>query len=278
MARADVPVRPGRARGRALGGVGLPAVAVAVLAPGRGRAVAVEAGAAGRAGADHRVHDLQRSQDVRVGGGQLAQPRQLQEAGVDHCALVERGAAVPDVVRDRRVRIAHLREPDEVAMRPERPVRRDCPGLHLPLPVVGDAEPHRGRRHVAVRTREIGRRNETGNLGRNCRRREAALLLPPLDAEGWPVRDDEVCRLPDVVAIERGVVVEAGLQRHQDRIGGLVELVAAGVGSGPAVDQRVARQLAGRELLALQQEAGGRPRGLQVAVGEQAREGLVEVP
>ena len=45
---------------------------------------------------------------------QLAEPHELEEAGVDHRALVERRAAVADVVGDRGVRVAGLREADEV--------------------------------------------------------------------------------------------------------------------------------------------------------------------
>ena len=58
------------------------------------------------------------SQDVGVVGRQLAEPDQLEEAGVDHRALVERRPAVADVVADRGVRIAGLRQPDEVRVRP----------------------------------------------------------------------------------------------------------------------------------------------------------------
>jgi hypothetical protein len=45
---------------------------------------------------------------VRVVGLQQAEPRVLEEAGVDHRALVERRSAVAEAVGDRGVRVAGL--------------------------------------------------------------------------------------------------------------------------------------------------------------------------
>src|SRR5205085_4556426 len=97
--------RPGMSVNRAV------AVAIAV--------VAVPARPARRGRLDRLVDDLQRRGHVGVGRRELAEPDELEETGVDHRALVERGTAVADAVRDRGVRVARLREPDEVA-RPER--------------------------------------------------------------------------------------------------------------------------------------------------------------
>jgi hypothetical protein len=76
---------------------------------------------------------------------------------------------------------------------------------------------------------------------------------------------------------QRVVAAEPGQVGHQDRVGGLVELVAAGVRRGLAVEQRVARDLAGRQLLLVEQELGLGARGGQVAVGQEAGERLVGV-
>ena len=207
--------------------------------------------------------------------GQLAEPCQLEEPGVDHLALVERRPAVPDVVRDRRVRVARLRKPDEVAGRMW-PGRRHGPVLDLPLPRVRDAEPDRGRRRVAVRACDLRGRDEAGDLGRDRRRREAALLFPALDPERRPARGDEVRGRLDVIRVER-CVGEPELVRHQDRVGGLVELRPERVGRDLAVDEAVPRHRAVRQLLALEQEEGRVARGRQVAGCHEARPRLVQV-
>ena len=77
--------------------------------------------------------------------------------------------------------------------------------------------------------------------------------------------------------VERGVAAEPGQVGHQDRVGGLVELGAAGVRGGLAVQQRVARHRPVGQLLAVEQEQRGRPGRGDVAVGQQPGEGLVQV-
>ena len=261
MARALPARRPRPAVARAVA-VAVPVVAVPTR-PVRRRRL------------DRGVDDLQRAEDVRVVDVEQAEADELEEARVDDLALVERRAAVADVVRDRRVRVARLREPDEVARR-VRPGRRHRPALHLPLPGVGDAQPDRSRGRVAVRARELGRGDEPRDLRRDRRRREAALLLPALDAERRSAGGDEVRGRLDVVLVQRRVR-EPELVRHQDRVGGLVELRPEGVGRDLSVDEAVARHRAVRQLLALEQEQRRGPRRLEVAGGDEACPRLVQV-
>ncbi len=229
-----------------LGAHGLPvrdavAVAVAVVpVPARARSASSTRSSRRRPAATGRC---------RVGGRQFAEPHELEEARVDHRPLVERRTAVADVVRDRGVRIARLRETDEVARR-ERSGRRHRPALDLALPVVGDAEPERSDGCVAVRACEVGGGDEAGDLGRDRRGRVAALLFPALDAERRPVRDEEVRSRPDVVGVEGGVG-EPELVGHEDRVGRLVELRPERVRCSLAVDEAVARHRPVRELLPL---------------------------
>ena len=118
---------------------------------------------------------------------------------------------------------------------------------------------------------------QAGDLGRDRRGRVPGLLLPALHAVRRAVRDEEVRGGLDVVLPQRVVAAEPGQVGHQDRVGGLVQLVAAGVRRGLAVEQRVARYLAGRQLLVVEQELDlGAGRG-QVAVGQEAGERLVGV-
>ena len=205
--RCRTPARARRARPRA------PAKMAGALAARRPRppvaravavAVAVVAVPAGPFAVDLIVasttwSDLAMS---RSPTGKLAETDELEEAGVDHLALVERRAAVADVVRDRRVRVARLREPDEVPRR-MRPGGRHGPALHLPLPGIGDAQPDHGGRRVAVRPGELRRRDQAGDAPGDRRRRVAALLLPALDAERRPARGDEVRGRLDVVRVQR---------------------------------------------------------------------------
>ncbi len=79
--------------------------------------VPVETGAAGSAGRDGGVHDLERVGDQRQVLRQLTQPGQVQEPGVDHAALVQGRAAVAQAVGDGRVGVAGLGQPDEVRVR-----------------------------------------------------------------------------------------------------------------------------------------------------------------
>ena len=247
-----------------------PAVAVAVAV------VAVPARPTRCRRFDRRVDDRKRLDDVRVVRGQLAEAYELEKAGVDHLTLVECRATVSDAVRDRRVRVTGLREPDEVRMRRERTVRRHRPALDRALPVVGDAEPDRGRRQVAVCPREVGGGDEACDLRRDRGRREAALLLPALGAERRAVRDEEVRGRLDVVRIQRRVG-EAELLGHQNRVRTLVELRPERVWRQFSVDEAVPRHRAVRQLLPLEQEQRRVARGREVAGGDQSRPRLVEV-
>ena len=249
--------RPRLAGGRAVGGVGLVAVAVPVLgARGRG-AVAVEAGPAVGVAADDVVHDGQRPLHVGVVGREDAEPGQLEEPGVDDRPLVGVGAAVAEVVGDCLVGVTVLGEPDEVAAGGVGPGRGDRPALDAALEVVGrgPVDPRSGV--VAVDVGDPAGRDQAGDLGGDGRRRVAALLLPPLRAERRTVRHHEVRRLADVVGPQVAVVLQPGLVGHQDRVRRLVELVAPGVGRLLAVDEGVTWEPAVGQLLALEQEAHG---------------------
>ena len=243
------------------------AVAVAV--------VAVPSRAARGIRADRRVHDGERRENVRVACGQLAEPRELEEAGVDHRALVERRPAVPDVVRDRGVRVAGLREADEVARR-EWAVGRDRPTLDRTLEVIGDAAPDSGRDRVVIRVGEVGGGDEPGDLGCDRRGRIAVLLLPPLDAECRAVARNEVRSGLDVICIERRIG-EVELVGHQQRVRRLVQLGVERVGCGLAVDEAVARHRPVRLLLPVEQEERRIARRRAIAVGHQPRPDLIEV-
>ena len=214
--------------------------------------------------------------DVRIVRGHHAEAHVLEEAGVDDPALVEVGAAVADVVDERLVGVAVLRQADEVATGAERTVGGQRPRLEVALELVGHAAPHGGRRGVPVAVGDLRSRDQAGDLGGDRRGREAALLLPALGAERGPVRGDEVRRRLDVRLV---VVVprEPDGERHDQRIGALVELGVEAVRRHLAVGQAVARHRAVRQLLALEQEARHVARGAPVA-GEQERgPGLVEV-
>ena len=246
------------------------AVAVAVAV------VAVPAGPLCRLRPDRRVHDRERLDDGGIVHGQLAEPHELEEAGVDHSTLVERRAAVADVVGDRGVRVTGLREADEVRMCRERPVRRHRPALDRALPVVGDAEPEGGGGRIAVDASEVGRSGEACDLSRDRGGREAALLLPALGAECGAARDQEVRRRLDVVRVQRSVR-EPELLGHQDRVRDLVQLRPERVGRELAVDEAVPRHRPVGQLLALEEEERRGARGREVAGGDEAGPGLVEV-
>ncbi len=77
--------------------------------------------------------------------------------------------------------------------------------------------------------------------------------------------------------VQAAVAGQAGLPVHEDRVRGLVELLATGVGGGQTVLERVARHRAGGQLLALEQEARGRPGARAVAGEQEPGERLVEV-
>ena len=119
--------------------------------------------------------------------------------------------------------------------------------------------------------------HEARDLGRDRRRGVAALLLPALGPEGRPAGDEEVGRLANVIGVERAVARKPRLPRHEDREGGLVELVATGVGRAAPVDEAVARQPSVGQLLALEQEARCVACGRNVAADQQRGERLVEV-
>ena len=126
------------------------AVAVAVAV------VAVPARPARRCRSDGGVDDGQRAGDVGVVGGEHAEPGQLQEAGVDDGALVERRPAVAEVVGDGRVRVAGLGQPDEVGAVGERAVGGDRPALDPALEVVGGGPVDARRGGVAVDVGDVG--------------------------------------------------------------------------------------------------------------------------
>ena len=157
-----------------------------------------------------------------------------------------------------------------------RAARRHGPALDRPLPVVCDAQPDGRRGRVAVCPRELRCRGETGDLRRDRGRREAALLLPALDAERGAAGDEEVRRRPDVVRVQR-CVGQPELLRHQDRVRGLVELRSEGVRRDLAVDEAVARHRPVGKLLPLEEEERRVARGREVAGGHQARPALVQV-
>ena len=76
--------------------------------------------------------------------------------------------------------------------------------LIAPLPVVRDRRARPPPTAVSPFARASSRGgDEAGDLGGDRRRREAALLLPALDAERRPARGEEVRRRLDVVRVER---------------------------------------------------------------------------
>jgi len=94
----------------------------------------------------------------------------LQEAGVDHRTLIGARAAVAEVVGDGRVRIAGLRQPDEVAAGGVRPGGGHGPALDAALEVVGRGAVDAGCRVVAVEVGDPAGGHESGDLGRDRRR------------------------------------------------------------------------------------------------------------
>ena len=251
---AGVGRRPWGTGGGARGLARLEAVAVAVGAALSGVvAVSVVAGPAGSLYRDLLVEDVEGGLDVGVADGQLTQARQFLEAAVDDRALVHGGPAVAEAVGDRGVRVAGLGHPDEVA-RAVGAGGGHRPGLDHALEVVGGGLVQLGPGRVAVCFCDHGGRGQPGDLGGDGGRRIAGLLFPALDAERRPVGDQEVRGRADVVLVEGFIAAQPGLQRHQDRVGGLVQLGTAGVGGGLAVEQRVARHRAVRELLLVEQE------------------------
>src|SRR3984885_7964055 len=175
----------GRAAGRAVGRVWLVAVTVAV-----GRAVgldpvAMPTGARGRLALEDRVDNLERSSDVGVARRQLAEPGQLEEAGVHHAALVDVvQAAVVEVVGLGGVGVTCRREADEVAMVAIRARIGDSPGLHVALVVVGGRLVEQRPRGVVGRLGEMGGGGQPGDLGGDRRRRVCDVLLPAVLAIG----------------------------------------------------------------------------------------------
>ncbi len=195
--------RPRLALRRAVGRVGDVAVAVAVLRAGRGGAVPVEAGARAHLLADDGVDHGERAHDVGVGGPERTEPRELEEALVDDDPLVGVGAAVAEVVGDRGVRVARLRQPDEVRLRVERAVRRHRPALDVALVVVGGGAVDPGTGGVAVLLRDRAGGRQARDLGGDRRWRVPGLLLPALVPERRPVRDDVVRGALDVLRCRR---------------------------------------------------------------------------
>src|SRR5262245_39716753 len=99
------------------GGVGLIAIAVAVLRPVPshridGDAVPVETSPARRVPGDDVVDDGQRARDIRVPWRQYPKPGQFKEASIDHGTLVDGRSAVAQPVADRRIWVAGLGQPE----------------------------------------------------------------------------------------------------------------------------------------------------------------------
>jgi len=117
---------------------------------------------------DGLVRHRQRVQNVRVGGRQLAEANQLEESGIDDRALVERRAAIADVVADRRIRITGLGKPDEVRPTRQRAVRRDGPALDGSLVPVRGREPDPGVGRRSVLPGDRCGCDQPGDLGRDC--------------------------------------------------------------------------------------------------------------
>ncbi len=161
-------------------------------------------------------------------------------------------------------------------LRGERPVRRDRPALDRALVVVGDAEEQLRRGGVAVVRRRCPRRRR----GRRSRPRSSTASsrsAPPSARRRRTARGrQESRRRLDVVLVQRAVE-HAQLVGHQDRVGRLVELGAERVGRRLAVEEAVARHRAVGLLLAQEQEVDGVAGRGQVAVGDQAGPGLVQV-
>ena len=207
-----------------------------------------------------------------------AEPRVLEEAGVDHA----RAGRDPGR-RCRRCRpiaafgIAGLREPDEVRARAQRAVGGQRPGLEVALELVGHAAPDGGAESRSPLMSAISRGGEqTGDLGGDRRGRVAALLLPALGAERRPVGGDEVRRRADVRPCSSRAR-EADGERHDQRVGALVELGVEAVGRLLAVGEAVARHRAVGQLLALEQEARHVARRARGRRRRRRRPGLVEV-
>ncbi len=243
---------------------------------GRRGAVPVIAGAAWCGHRDLLVQNAEGGLHVRVADRQLAEPDQLLEPAVDHGALVHGGAAVAEAVGDGGVRVAGLGQPDEVARRVG-PAGGDRPGLDVALEVVRGRLVDLRPGEVAVLRGDGRGGGQPGDLGGDRGRGVAGLLLPPLHPERRPVRHQEVRGRPDVVLPQLGVPAQPGLPGHQDRVGRLVELGAAGVRCRLAVEQGVARHRPVRELLPVEQEQCRRARIRDVPVGQQPGERLVQV-
>src|SRR6185437_289368 len=116
-----------------------------------------------------------------------AEAGELEEAGVDDRALVGGDAAVAEAVAYRLVRVTVLGQPDEVAAIGVRAGAGHRPALDRALEVVGGRPVHAGGCAVAVPVGDRPGRDQPGDLGRDGRRRETALLLPSFVAERRPV-------------------------------------------------------------------------------------------
>ena len=173
------------------------------MAVGRAVAVAVavvaqEAVAAGGGPLDRRVDHRQRGEDVGVVGLEQAQAGVLEEAGVDDRALVERRAAVADVVAVAALGSPFFERRMKYGSVLSGPLVVSVQLLEVALELVGDGAPHARRVMVAVLVGDDRRRDEARDLGRDGRGREAALLLPALRAERGAVAGHEVRGRRDV--------------------------------------------------------------------------------
>ena len=247
--------------GEQLRRVGDVAVAVAVGAAGRLAeltrldAIAVPPRAGGGLAFQHRVDHRQRLLHGGVIGSKLAQPGQLEEARVDHVALVDVAqAAVAQVVGLGHVGVPGRGQPDEVAGG-VRTGGGHRPPLDIALVVVGGGQVQARPGRVAGGLRQVRRGDQPGDFGGDVGRREAGVFLPAFGAVGRAVVDDEIGVRADVVGVEGHVPGQPGFPGHQQRIGVLVDLhQPERVRGDRPVQQRVTREAAIRLLGPVVQE------------------------
>ena len=161
----------------------LEAVAIAVGRLRRVCPVAVEPGAVAGRPLDHLVDHAHRVLDVGVVCRQHAEPHELEEAGVDHRALVDVGLSrrCRGCTRSGRWGRRSCSGAGSTGWAIERPGGRHRPALDVAREVVGRGLVDRGVQRVAVDRRDVRGSRQAGDLGGDRRRRVAVLLLPALD-------------------------------------------------------------------------------------------------
>src|SRR5260370_15143653 len=125
------------------------------------------AGAGGRGGTDGSVDDAKRFGDGAVGRRDEAEPNHLEETLVDDGALVQRRAAVAQVVRDRGVGIARLGQADVIGIAREGSAAGARPAWEAALPVVRPPTGDGGGYGGSIPLRQVGAGHEAGHLGRD---------------------------------------------------------------------------------------------------------------